>query len=424
MERRAWAAPTAVLLTLVLVLFHLLVHRDERSWQAKGAIQDTLTFEGHLLEWEWVHVGETVHLFDGVAPQAARVSTQNLYRMLGAYVMSIARKTLGGIYGAALASTVIFWLVAAAAVYGLVKLASGSSGTAMLGAALAGTAPGFVGYLANVDPHPAGYVSVAAWLYAVERWEVLEPSPSPERRQFSDRSGPVAAGLTLCIASFALEIAYPLLLAVWVLYLARALRPGGSVVSTLLRLMLMTVVFGAGHFGFRLLAERVLLEQVIALNEPHAAVGATLTRIREGGLLAWITGHWPYQPQRWLAAFPPMVSVTALVGWFSVSSRWRWWATVVTASFVAAVLVTKPATRTLYLTYPAVYVLAACGMARLGQLAASRLSPATTTATSALSIHRQVQWTVAGALVAAAIVTTNADLWGDYSIPVRWYGSQ
>jgi hypothetical protein len=378
-----------------------------------------LTFEGHLLEWEWVHVGETVQLFDGASAPPATISSQNLYRMLGAYAISAMRKPLGGIYPAALGSTVLFWVAAAAAVFGLTKLVTGSQEVAVLAAALAGTAPGFVGYLANVDPHPAGYAAVAVWLFAVERWSLIDAAPARPWRDASPWSGPILAGLLLCVASFALEVAYPLLLAAWVFYGLRTLRGSSSVVAALSRLALMTVVFGAGHYGFKLLAERALFEQVIAMNEPHTALGGSLARIRDDGFFGWLAAQWPHQPLRWLAAFPPLVTACAVVGWCSVSTRWRVWSATVVGSFLAAVLVTKPATRTMYLSYPAVYVLAAYGMARLGQVAAARLPIA-----SAATINRHVQWAIASALLIAAVATTNADLWGDYSIPVRWYGTQ
>jgi len=407
-----------VALVTALIGIQLLVHREEGSWQAKGAPRDTVTVDGHLLEWEWTHVGETIQLFDAVGESPPRISSQNLYRMLGAYVMSLLRKPLGSIYAVAVGSTVIFWVIAAVSLYGLAPLAAGSTEVGIAAAVLVATAPGFVGYLGNVDPHPAGYAAAAAWLFVVERWKLLSGGPVNSVRP-PWWSGPTLAGLLLCAASWSIEIGYPLLLAAWGGYSLIALGSRTSLAATTARLGLMTAVFAAGYYGLRALAEHVLFEEVIAMNEPHAHLIGSLGRIGETGLVKWLADQWPEQPERWLAAFPPVVTLYAGVGWFAVDTRWRLWAGSVIGSFVVAVLLTKPATRTFYLAYPAVYVLAACGMGYLGRVIASH---------RAISGHedarRIVRWGVMGALALAVLMTTNADLWGDYRIPIRWYGSQ
>src|SRR5579883_2688879 len=66
--RLASRAPVvAAVLSLALVLAQLAVHQDEGSWVAKGALYDTAQLEGHFVEWEWIHVGQTVSLVDGTS---------------------------------------------------------------------------------------------------------------------------------------------------------------------------------------------------------------------------------------------------------------------------------------------------------------------------------------------------------------------
>jgi hypothetical protein len=412
----------AALVVLVLITLHLLLHRDEGGWQAKGNIRDTVTIEGHLVEWEWWHVGETVALIDAQGEPPRRIASQNLYRFGGAYAMALLREAAGGIYGAAVASTVLFWLAAAGALYGLARLAAGTSDAAVVAAAIVASAPGFIGYLANVDPHPAAYALVAVWLLVVERWRLLDPSgvQGEERAPAADVwAGPAFAGLLACVAGLALEVAYPLLLFAWTCYGLRALRRPRTAAGTAARLAVMTAAFALPYWGFRLLAERALFEQVVAFNEPHERLRGSLAQLQQAGLGGWLLGRWLDLPERWLAAFPPVVSALAVAGWLTAPRRWQVWAASFVLSFVAAVLLTKPATRTLYLAYPAIYVLAAGGAVRLASWAADRAAEAI-----GWRWRSRARRGILALLVLAVWVATNADLWGDYRIPVRWYGTQ
>jgi hypothetical protein len=405
----------AAVLVLVLIAGHLALHRNEGGWQAKGHIRDTLTMEGHLVEWEWFHVGETIVLLDAQGNPPAQIASQNLYRLAGAYLTALLRKPLGSVYWGSVASTVVFWLIAAWALYGLTRLMTGSSDAAVVAAVLAGTAPGFIGYLGNVDPHPAGYAAVAVWLLLVERWQLLDTKSDLAQTW----PQPIFAGLLLCLAGYTIEVAYPLLLFAWLYYGLRGAREAAGVNRILGKLAVLTVAFVLPYTGFRLLANYALFEEVVALNDPVSALRGNGPLILEQGIVGWVVAKWVDLPERWLAAFPAGLSLLALLGAATISRRWLLWAVCFTASFVTAILLAKPATRTLFLVYPAMYVLAAGGMLYLS----SWLSRQTAMA-HAPAFRLWLGRLLLALMVALVVVTTNADLWGDYRIPIRWYGTQ
>jgi hypothetical protein len=404
----------------------VLVHQDEAGWVAKATWHDETTLDGHLVEWEWLDVRETAALFDARGAPPAVLRTQNAYRVVGAYVTALLREPLGTFYRAALAAHVLAWLAACAACYRLALLATRSPLAATVAAGLTASGPGFIGYLGQVDPHPYAYASAAGWLLLLDHmwtwsWErpVVDLSPGQRRSQAA------LVGLGLCIASYSLEIGYPLLAIAWLYYGAWTLlaaRRRAATSSTLARLGWLVVATGAflvPYLAFRLLVERVLFAQVVSFNEPFAQVARTLEAAGQDGALLWVWHRTRPITDRWLAAFPPVVSLFALFGAATMSRRWLSWALTVGAVFSAAITLTKPAVRELFLVYPAVYLLAAQGVER----AASWVSRWCAGHDARAQL---VRWRalVAAVLVLLALGTTNADLAGNYDLPIRWYRVQ
>gem|GEM_PF-2887824 len=416
--RLASRAPVvAAVLSLVLVLLQLAIHQDERSWVARGALYDTALLEGHFVQWEWFHVGETVALIEGRSRGHQDISSQNMYRFAGAYAISLARPLLGGLYVPTVASIVLFWLAAVWAIYALAHDATGSSAAAVAGGVMIASAPGFIAYFSNVDAHLPAYAAVAVWLAAMERLQIFREGPSPS----SVWLRPIWAGLALAGVGYTLDVAYPLLLFTWLFYGLES--PRHSLIARVLaQLALLTMVFALVFFGFRFLVERVLLIHVVssaASNEPFARVQEQLLSIRAQGAVRWAAEQLGSLALRWFPAFPPPVSLLAAAGLFSVPRRWLLWALELLGSFAIALSLTKVALRELPLVSSAIYLLAAAGAGRIAQVVAWWCAPAGDPLVSA-----RIRYIVLGALVTLVIVTVNADLWGNYSLPVLWFRVQ
>jgi hypothetical protein len=307
---------------------------------------------------------------------------------------------------------VLAWLGAAGALYALARMAGGSSRAAVLAAGLAATGPGFIGYLGQVDAHPFAYAAVAVWLALLERLGVFAPAPHAGVGWLR----PVVAGLALCVAAHTIEIGYPLLLFVWLFYGAVVLRGGPVARTRLVGLALLTGAFLIPYLGFRLLAERFLFEQVVPFNDPQGHMRSALTSAGDEGLAAWLSDQTRGIAGRWLVAYPPLLSGLALIGALAVGRRWLLWAGTLIGVICLAIMITKPLTRELFLTFPAVYVLAACGIDRVGTWLGDACAPAAVPARRAWLNRLFV-----AVLFLAVVGVTNADLWGDYSLPAHWY---
>src|SRR5438093_6802263 len=84
----------AAALVVALIAAHLVWHRDEGGWLAKATPHDAANVSGHLVEWEWLHVGETVALADAVGTPPSPISSQDMYRCLGALLIAALREPL------------------------------------------------------------------------------------------------------------------------------------------------------------------------------------------------------------------------------------------------------------------------------------------------------------------------------------------
>ncbi|HXI19121.1 MAG TPA: hypothetical protein VNM48_22375 [Chloroflexota bacterium] len=401
----------ALVLALALILFHVAIHRDAGGWEAKGAIVDTVLLDHHLVEWEWAHVGRIAQLLEAQVTPFREVNTQDLYRLAGPFLMALIRPPGVGAYDAALVATMIGWLAAAWSLF-LIGRRVRSASAGIAAAALAGSGTGYVAFIGNVDAHQFGYAAVTVWLGLAVAGGAF--GALPFSRGWSREVG---LGLALCLAGYAMEVAYPLLLFTWLYYggkgvLAGAWRP------TLGRLGVVTLSFAVPYFGFRLVAEQLLFEQVVAFNEPFDRLAGRLTVISTVGVVPWLRSLVEDTLDRWPALFPLPVTLLALVGAFAVPRRWLLWCVLSTGTIFFAVLVVKPAFRDLFLAAPGVYVLAACGADWLATGFTRRVLPRGGQRAALL------QLTVTLALIAPAVALINADLWGDYWLPYMWHGRQ
>ena len=408
---------SAALAVFVLLTAHAVVHRHVGGWIAKGATRDTVALEGHLVEWEWIHVAATSHLLEPRLTTLPATSTQDAFRFVPGLLVAALRGPAAGIYGAALVATLVAWAGATAAVASLASHVwrDGTRESAararlglLAGAVLMAQGTGYIAFLGNVDAHQFGYAAVALWCGA---WLVF--APHEPARTGSSLARSAAAGLALCIAGLTMEVAYPLLLSAWLLFAAsvmwRVLRPGDALV----RAVTLTAAFAVPFVAFQLLMRVSLGPKLVPLNDPLAQLGAQLLAAREQGPLWWGVARMYQLVERWPLAFPLPVSALAMVGLFVTPRRWLAWSLLTLLPLLAAIVLTKLLVRTVFLVHPPVYVLAATGAAWLAERAGT-LAP-------------RVSWlplAVLSALMLAVSLVTNADLWGDYHIPTWWWRIQ
>lgn len=397
------------------IIWHVLIHRDVGGWVAKGNVRDTSVLEGHLVEWEWSHLGEAVRLFESPTGALTTISSQNLYRFTGGMLVALSRWPGAGIYDAAVLATALAWLASCVALFFLARKATGSAVAGMVGCLFVANGTGFVGFIGNVDAHPFGYASLAIWMAAVEQGHLLSlwrwtPATWPR-----DLIRPVLAGLSLVLVAYTMEPGYVLLPWSILAYWLPALFRGVSVRRAAIALASYVAAFIVPVAGFRLLASRVLFDEVVPFNrlDDYLVQAGTALLSGSGGL--WVIGRLQDVIVRWIAAFPPVITLLAIVGLFFASPRWRWWALVFIVGIVSGTMITRPFVRDLYFAHPGVYVLASVGTIKLAQSGASRLP---------VTARRPVLVVLASVAILAVAWEVNADLRGNYTLPVRWFEVQ
>ena len=413
---------------MALLGFQLAVHLDEGSWNAKAAPKDVAAVDGHLAEWEWFHPMEMVQVLAHPRALPGGVSSQNVYRFITPYGMTLFYGPTGSLYLAALVTSLLSWAAAGWAGYVLATKLAPHAESGIVAVALAGTAPGFIAYFATIDAHPTGYAATAAWLAAVEALRLFDPPPPPAaggawRGVGSAVARPALAGVLLCVAGYAMEVAYPLLLFAWIFYGVCGLLRQEPAATVVRRLLVFTAAWAIPYIGFRLAVEQVVPLPVFAFNEPFAYVRGTLAQLSGGGL-AWLADNATEILARWPASHPPLISLLALVGFTFAPWRWRLMAVTWVLVFAAAVAFTRQAVRDVYFTWPVVYPLAALGLTRLAQIVAGPPGRWSERDAAGARTAARVRLLVTAAVLVLVLRQINADLWGDYYLPYRWYVAQ
>jgi hypothetical protein len=155
--------------------------------------------------------------------------------------------------------------------------------------------------------------------------------------------------------------------------------------------------------------------RVVAFNEPFTYVRTNLDQLQRGDAFAWLMDRTTAIAGRWLAVHRPLVTGLALVGLLRAGWRWRLLTLTWVGVFAAALALTRPLVRELYLTFSPVYGLASVGVLQLARLV-DRVPPTRT---------RPTLWLLALVVpIVAVFLQVNVDLWGDYYLPYRWFVAQ
>ncbi len=178
-------------------------------------------FNGPVLEWEWIDVGQSALTVERNAGCCTtRVLTdQTAARMVPGLGVSIASTWLRDAWWAALILTVFSWLLVTWLVAFLVREATRSEGAPLGGAIgpvtgclLAMTSPGFLAYVGNIDAHQFGYFGAGFGIALVTRPMVSITAPFPDSRlPLPVTSRPVLEALGLVVCDGTLQLGVPLL---------------------------------------------------------------------------------------------------------------------------------------------------------------------------------------------------------------------
>ena len=397
--------------TAALIIAQVALRQDERLWVARGSLPETASVDGHLVEYEAYHVGETVNLVAGLhAP--TQISSQNAYRFVPGFAIALFRPLAGSTYAGGLVATAVGWAIAAASLAALASVALRSHAAAGAAAGLTALGAGFVAFTGNIDAHQFGYVGVAG---ALGLHEVLRARARRERPGSAAPAHALLAGAGLCAAAYTMEVALPLIAFLWLFHGVSGLtsRSAGWHIRWL---GLVTLGFAAPYLGFRLALEQLLGMSVVDFNAPGQRLALAANDALRSGLPNWALERTGNVLLKLPATYTPPVLVLALVGIFCLPRFWAAWSLALFAVMTGAIGIVKPLVRDLYLAYPAVYLPAAAACAwlsgRLGRRVGARLGA------------RPGRWAAAlalGLLLGLVAAATNADLLGDYTLPLWWW---
>jgi hypothetical protein len=377
---------------------------------------------GMPVEWEWLDAAQTASFFEGDPSWRNRgggyLTDQNASRTVAPVFISIVGKW---VHDAWLAAVICTWFVWCVCVWAIVKLTreSGWIGSTVNGLTAAGTASvvlsatatGFLGNVGDIDAHVFGYAAVAVGLLLF-----IVCIARPLHPPGLGRVSPTLVGFAIFILDGTLQLGAPLVgfasgLLLWRgVWLPQAdrrhefLRFGKSLVVFVGLAVVWVVIARTGSDGvfdvhneaFSRSREALTDPAGLLLTFPFKAVGVLRIAL---DLFRW-----------WLVA-------AAFVGWFAASGETKVWTLGWIGLIVFATVLTRYTASTVYLMFPAVYVLASI----CAGLIADRIVPLLP---MRVADDRGKFFAVAVGVSAVSFipaVTQLSFLWGDYTMPAVWW---
>lgn len=377
---------------------------------------------GMPVEWEWLDAAQTANFFEGEPSWRIRgsgyLTDQNAARTIAPVFVSIVGKWVHDAWLAAVICTYFVWC---ACTWAIVKLTreSGWIGASVSGQAAAGiasvvlstTATGFLGNVGDIDAHVFGYAAVALGLLLFMVC-VGRPSHSPG----IGRVPPTLVGFAIFIFDGTLQLGVPLVgfasgLLLWRgVWLPQAdrrqelLRFGKSLVVFVGLAVVWLVVARIGSDGVLDVHNEAFSRVWEALGDPTGflftfplnAVGALWIAL---DLFRW-----------WLVG-------AAVVGWFAASAETKAWTLGWIGLVVLATVLTRSTASTVYVMFPAVYVLASICAGLIADRIVLLLP-------MRVADGRVEFFAVAVGVSSVSIVPAVMQLsflWGDYTMPTVWW---
>ena len=448
-----------------------------RTWIGALGPHLLVEHEGFLVEWEWIDVLQTVLVAEGSEHWGERSRahvggparlSQNGSRFLPGVLIALLLPWVGGIVLASNVWTLVCWVVSVFATAALCTsvlrhttiCTADRHRAGQVAGALAVVSPGFHHYAGQVDPHPFGYAAAPLAMLLLDRAvfpavnHVKEHLGRPVANQESHRRSAIGSSTG---ASTALALAHTWSsAAVWyvalVFFVANATLEIGPPL-----LVLLVVVYAA--YGWLLRDARWREAAVLAVGVPCAYLAL---QVLWWGLLGIVTegriatyNSWGLMVAQSLGLAEgrqdtlldvvlraviqgvitptPPVFLLGLVGLVVAPPRVRVWALVWILTVTGGAAVSRMFPRTLYLAYPAWYVLGAWAAVWCGQWLSRTFSSQGDGYAHRIDLTEEqptrrdstrvlvLRWLPAGGLVAAAAGLVLSDLAGHLAFATAWW---
>ena len=350
------------------------------------------------------------------------LTDQNAARMTPGLAVAIGSYWFRDVWLSALALTWVLWLATAWGVRALViqSLSSplrvdgvGASVGMVVSGLFVMTSPGFLAFVGSIDAHQFGYAGAVLGVLLV-----THSGTNPKVTRSSDIAMPfpIIVGLGLFLCDGTMQLGVPLLCLSWVLafydwigsgrrgFRSLLLRSGSVTLAYALAQGVWAIVARAGSPGFLL---------------RHNEASGYLQAVVAGGMVSLfeLIGRLRVAGLHLVDVFGETLIALAIVGWLVAPMRVKVWTGMWVALIVGATLVTRLAPRTIYLVFPAVYVLAGLSVARMMDLL---------TWMAGTVRWRQVAAGTVGAIVtvwmvAPVVAARLGFLWGDLRVSALWW---
>jgi hypothetical protein len=350
------------------------------------------------------------------------LTDQNAARMTPGLAVSIGTSWFRDAWWSTLFLTWVLWLATAWGVRALVfqSLSSplrvddvGASVGMVVSGLFVMTSPGFLAFVGSIDAHQFGYAGAVLGVLLV-----THSGTSPKATRSSDIAMPlpIIVGLGLFLCDGTMQLGFPLLCLSWVLAFYDWIGSGRRGFRTLLlRSGLVTLSYGIVQSVWSLVARAGSPGFLLRHNE----ASGYLHEVLAGGIASFfeISGRVHVAGLELTDVFGGTLIALALVGWVAAPLRVKVWTGIWVALIVGATLVTRLAPRTIYMVFPAVYVLAGLSFARMIDLLTWMAGTVRWRQVAAVTVGAIVTvWTVAPVVVARL-----GFLWGDLRVSALWW---
>lgn len=393
-------------------------------WVSRTGGTSATTIGGHTLEWEWIDVGQSALFLEGNPGccNERSLTDQNAARMTPGLAVSVGSSWFRDAWWSALFLTWVLWLATAWGVRALVIQSLGSllpvdGFGASVGMVIPGvlvvTSPGFLAFVGSIDAHQFGYAGSVLGVLLVT---LGSAGRDPVRRSDSAVPFPIIVGLGLFLCDGTMQLGFPLLCLSWVLAVYDWIGSGRRGLGIfLLRAGSVTFTYAMAQGVWAIIARAGSPGFLLRHNE----ASGYLQEMLAGGIASVfeVSGRLYVAGLELTDVFGGKLIVLVLVGWVAAPLRVKVWTGMWVALIVGATLVTRLAPRTIYMVFPAVYVLAGLSCARMMNLL---------TWMAGTVRWRQVAAGTVGAIVtvlmvAPVVVARLGFLWGDLRVSALWW---
>jgi len=369
---RPWRYTTFAIVATWLAF--LTIYTSRQPWVALTGGNSAVTVNGYTLEWEWIDVGQSALFIEGnpwfqvrggAGLSNGSLTDQNAARMTPALVVSILGVFFRSAWLACLFATWVAWLLTWYVIDRLTTCVVGDEASSpssadlrtarAVSAILVCTSPGFLAFVGNIDIHQFGYLSAPIGLLAMHetlaRIGVIKSYNTITPKQFTPRFG-VLISLALFLVDGVMQLGIPLLASLILTMIAarpwKSLRGQLTAVSYIFGgyaslLAVWAVIARAGSGGSLSVHNEARTRFLSALSNPP---------------LEWfqIVGQALLTVQTIFDVYTPVHVIMGISGLLVCRKRGGSLILIYILVIMLAVNFTRLHPRTMYLTFPGIYI--------------------------------------------------------------------